>query len=932
MSPQQLIAQLVALSDEDKQRQILQQNLSFFDGQIIDELAEKLREKFVRDLRADIAEASQTANLIRLLASLTQELRHQALALRIQAQLEMLGYGRFQQALPIYDRAVELYEILGDTVGKADVQVTRIWALAMTEKYEEAVQAGLWAGRVLVEYEKWSAVRTLYSNLAMIHNRFGMLDDALSSLESAREVYENLGSEGRQFLPTIELNRSIVLFSLGQYSKSIRANQYALQLAQEAHEAALVARCRHNLALTYQTLGHYTQALLLFEQAKENWLAEKRYQNVAQNELASTYCLLQLRRFQDVIAKCQRVRNYLSQHEVIPETMVSLLNEVQAYAGLRQYNEAHTSLVEIRQWLETTGNTYWIALVDLTKADLFYMQGKHDSAEGTALSCMSVFAESNHLLEELQALLIAARAAIAQNESHRAQSLAQTALARAESQDISILIYEGYAILGHIAQGKNDRQRAFQCFARAIDELERLQGQTMLEFRSAFLEDSHKRLLYEEMVQLCLKLNEVDLALDYVERAKSRALMTLIAHRLDLQVQARNESDEPIVVELNKLYQRRNRDSRRREQNGLNNNVYDESDAAQQRQVESRITELWHQLLIRNADYARDVSLSQVTTERPHPYLTDDVCLVEYFIIQDEIMVFIMTADSNGQRQATKYHHLPLSIKEIVKFQNALDLNWGLVLRSYPEQIVNLTANAQEILKRLYQALIAPFESELSGTSHLIIVPHGQLHYLPFHALHDGKAYLLENIQISYLPCASYLRYCTEIDPSAHGSGLLAVGYSYDGRLPFVADEISTITQHWDNRTLLEDQATLDQLLASAPQYHLLHFATHGEFRADNPLFSGLALNDGWLTTLDIFNMRINASLVTLSACYTGRSVVGGGDELLGLMRALLAAGTVSVLLSQWTVEDRSTALLMEILYRSLAGGMTKASALQTAQ
>jgi CHAT domain-containing protein len=108
--------------------------------------------------------------------------------------------------------------------------------------------------------------------------------------------------------------------------------------------------------------------------------------------------------------------------------------------------------------------------------------------------------------------------------------------------------------------------------------------------------------------------------------------------------------------------------------------------------------------------------------------------------------------------------------------------------------------------------------------------------------------------------------------------------------------------------------------------------ATHGDFRPDNPLFSGLSLADGWLTTLDIFNLRIRASLVTLSACQTGRSVVGGGDELLGLMRSFLAAGAASLVTTLWAVEDRSTASLMHNFYSRLVAGKTKGAALRSAQ
>jgi CHAT domain-containing protein len=124
----------------------------------------------------------------------------------------------------------------------------------------------------------------------------------------------------------------------------------------------------------------------------------------------------------------------------------------------------------------------------------------------------------------------------------------------------------------------------------------------------------------------------------------------------------------------------------------------------------------------------------------------------------------------------------------------------------------------------------------------------------------------------------------------------------------------------------------VDHIRELAAECRILHVAAHGDFRPDNPLFSGLALADGWLTTLDIFNLQLNASLVTLSACQTGRSVVSAGDELLGLMRAFLSAGAASLALSLWAVEDRSTAQLMKTFYQCMLAGQTKAAALRQAQ
>jgi CHAT domain-containing protein len=212
----------------------------------------------------------------------------------------------------------------------------------------------------------------------------------------------------------------------------------------------------------------------------------------------------------------------------------------------------------------------------------------------------------------------------------------------------------------------------------------------------------------------------------------------------------------------------------------------------------------------------------------------------------------------------------------------------------------------------------------------LTIVPHGLLHYLPFHALFDGESYLLERFEIHYLPAASLFSYCNQAEPAEGGA--LVFGHSGGGQLPYTVLEAHAVAATVGGEVYLESEATVETFLRQAGAKQVVHLASHGDFRPDNPLFSSLSLADGWLTTLDIFGLKLQASLVTLSGCQTGRSVVGGGDELLGMMRAFLYAGAASLALSLWVVEDRSTALLMENLYRGLAAGQTKVGALRAAQ
>jgi CHAT domain-containing protein len=226
--------------------------------------------------------------------------------------------------------------------------------------------------------------------------------------------------------------------------------------------------------------------------------------------------------------------------------------------------------------------------------------------------------------------------------------------------------------------------------------------------------------------------------------------------------------------------------------------------------------------------------------------------------------------------------------------------------------------------------LLEPIYEHLDKFHQLIIVPHGVLHYLPFHALFDGNSYLVERFPISYLPGSSFLGHY--LNTKTAGQGILSLGHSYQGQLPNAVLEADKIARLFNTEPLLEEDALLGCLQDLVSGKQVLHFACHGEFYPNNPLFSGLSLEDGWLTTLDVFNLRIPASLVTLSACETGRIVVGGGDELLGIMRAFLTAGAASLVLSHWAVEDRSTLILIENFYQNLLSGKSKAEALQNAQ
>ena len=111
-----------------------------------------------------------------------------------------------------------------------------------------------------------------------------------------------------------------------------------------------------------------------------------------------------------------------------------------------------------------------------------------------------------------------------------------------------------------------------------------------------------------------------------------------------------------------------------------------------------------------------------------------------------------------------------------------------------------------------------------------------------------------------------------------------------------------------------------------------MHIAAHGFFRPDNPMFSGIRLGaSSYLTLYDLYNLKLPAELVVLSACVTGVNVIAAGDELLGLARGLFRAGAASLLLTLWEVPDQSTAEFMKAFYDRVLTAPNRASALRDA-
>lgn len=228
----------------------------------------------------------------------------------------------------------------------------------------------------------------------------------------------------------------------------------------------------------------------------------------------------------------------------------------------------------------------------------------------------------------------------------------------------------------------------------------------------------------------------------------------------------------------------------------------------------------------------------------------------------------------------------------------------------------------RQLFPPLYRALIAPVWNLLESARTIYIIPYGPLHYLPIGALtpdlNSPPPLLTADRRVVYAPSATILLdYCLARAPSPH-SEVLAVA-PHDSSLQFTQGAARSIVQRCGGTSIVGNQATRQAILDQAGTYQTVCFLGHGLFDSRHPMSSRLLLNDGWLYASEILrDLRLQADLVVLAACETGRGHILRGDEILGMTRALLYAGTPSLLVTLWRVHEIPTRLLIEKLFDQL--------------
>ncbi len=491
-----------------------------------------------------------------------------------------------------------------------------------------------------------------------------------------------------------------------------------------------------------------------------------------------------------------------------------------------------------------------------------------------------------------------------------------------------LFLWEYYFSLGKVYERQGEEKGAYEAYNKSIECIENMRQEfTLEELKRDFMQDKIK--VYEHMIDLLIKMKREDEAFKFNEKARARAFLDILANQ---KVEITHGVPSELLAKEEELNNRISllSDAIREEKLGPGDeerSIFIEKSDKDLKALKMEYEKNLEEIKMKNPEYMSFISVNPFSLSEIQSLLDKDTAILEYFLCEDRAYLWIIDKNSlhtvciNRKRE---------NIDSLVKSYREV---------AFDDMTVDKLGSDEwkEWSREIYTVLFKDAEEFVKDKKRLVIAPHRVLHYLPFHTLMDAtEKTLIEKYEILYLPSASVLKFCQDKN-HLKKDNLLAFEIGnfkieeYPA-LPGTEVEVDKISSDFSEKEVYSgENMKTDVLYEKSGDFQILHFATHGILVPEAPLFSSLVFADKPLKVYEIFGLELNAYLVTLSACRTGFSEDAKGDELVGLSRAFIYAGSPSICSSLWDVSDKSTAELMERFYFHLKD-KNKSEALRLAQ
>ncbi len=792
---------------------------------------------------------------------------------------------------------------------------------------------------------------TILGNMCVMRRSLGHLQKALELCTTALAIKRDIDDHAG--LPSVTDALGSVYASFGDYQKALDRYQEARALRKKLGNAESEAMTITNIGWTYAQLGDHEKALEFYSQAVEPFRKSKnKYGNATLlgNIGVSWSRLGDYRKALDFHLQSLEFR---SEKDDPSGKAVSLNNIANCYAQLGEKQKALENYVEAIRLHRVSQNQRQLAIT-LKNAGVFYRdEGQLDKAREHLNEARAISTTIGDQNTEAIVLSELARLEFAGGNLTEALKLIEQAIVATESVRVNLKSHQ---------------------------------------LRTSFL--ASVRQYYEFETEVLMRLHQqrpdegfAAAALQVSEKSRARSLLELLR---EARAELRHGVD-PSLIERESVLRQSIADEADQQTRLLSGNNSDGQALAVSKKIEALTTE-YDQVLTRirqtSPRYAALVQPSPLNVEAIQKHLLDEnTLLLEYALGEQKSFVWAVTPDSvkafelpgraTIEQEAKRFYQL-------LTEQGASVPNETLAQRK--QRLDQAQSDFPQAAANLSRMLLQPLAAELKQ-KRIVIVADGVLQYLPFSALSlsDGGRPLIVDHELVTLPSASVLAVLREefgqrkpaskllavladpvfsandsrfaqttktSEPANHSSATevqrSAIESGLGGlvRLRFSRQEAEEITRlAGDKRNLKALDFSASRSLvtkANLADYRIVHFATHGLINNQNPDLSGVVLSlvdeqgrpqNGFLRLYDIYNLKLDADLVVLSACQTALGKEIKGEGLIGLTRGFMYAGAPRVVASLWRIDDRATADIMKRFYEAmLKDGMRPAAALRAAQ
>jgi CHAT domain-containing protein len=808
-----------------------------------------------------------------------------------QQGLQYSRSSQFQEAIPYLQKASNIYQEIGDNLKLANSLNELGIAYFSRGQYKKAIEyheQSLAISRDIknreLEAKSLNGLGNAYSFLRQLQKAIEYHEQ---SLTIAREI-KNRELEAKSFN-----GLGNAYLYLKQEQKAIELYQKTLALAKEIGDKQLEAKSLNNLGGAFNNLKQYQKAIEFFERS----LAITREVKDRRIEAITLY---NLGRIYDFVGGYQKAIEMLKPALAIYREighregeMECLIHLGVVYRHLEQYQKAIEFNQQSLAIAGELGDRYTQAASFGNLGVSNFFLGEYQKAIEFHQQALAIYREIGHREGEGLTLGNLGLAYNSLGEYQKAIEFHQQSLDIARK--LGDILREGNA-LNNIGQTYNRLERyadASNALMEAINVYESLRP-GLADTNKISILDTYAR-SYRLLQTTLVAQNKINNALEIAERGRARAFVELLASKLFNKPNNQVNIKPPSVEEIKKIAQQQ------------------------------------------------------------------DATLVEYSLNESKLYIWVIKPTGEISFKQVDSKLLNTSLTDLViSSRNAI----GVRGRNTLEISFEPGQDQTQRLQQLHKLLIEPIAQFLptNPNERVVFIPQNELFLVPFSALQDpsGK-YLIEKHTILTAPAIQALQLTREkrlrlgnrewrvgsgnvvvVGNPAMPSVTAQLGEPPQklSNLPGAEKEAITIAQLLGIKALIGNQATKAAILPKLSKARMIHLATHGlleDFKGMGvPGAIALApdgtgdFNDGLLTASEILDMNLNAELVILSACDTGRGRITG-DGVIGLSRSFITAGVPSVIVSLWSVPDAPTASLMTQFYQNLKQNPDKAQALRQA-